>query len=77
MSRQESTMVLHLPTRFKFQGSAVTGSGLQINKLTKKNTEDNKDKEEDPSAAVIPTLAGIAEALPKISNIGHRIDITA
>jgi hypothetical protein len=41
----------------------------------KKNTEKTKDKEEGPSAAVIPTLAGIAESPDKISNTGRRINI--
>ena len=68
-------MVPHLPTRFKFQEKAMTGSGLQTNKLTKKNTEDTKDNEEGPSATVIPTLAGIAESPHKISNIDHHISI--
>jgi hypothetical protein len=70
MSRQESIMVLHLPTRFKFQEKAMTGCGID-----EKTIEETKDKKEDPSTAVIPILAGIAEPTHKISNIGRPINI--
>ncbi|MEX1350132.1 MAG: hypothetical protein AB1Z31_20630 [Desulfobacterales bacterium] len=62
------------------QDRSVAAQASQIEaearvELTKKNTEETKDKKEDPSAAVIPTLAGIAEPHHKISNIGRRINI--
>jgi hypothetical protein len=70
------------PTQPSAQDRSVAAQASQIEaearaELTKKNAEETKEKEEDPSAAVIPSLAGIAESPHKISNIGHRIDITA
>ena len=69
------------PTQPSAQDRSVAAQASQIEaearaELTKKNTEETKNKEEDPSAAVTPTLAGIAEPPHKISNIDHRINIT-
>ena len=69
------------PTQPSAQDRSVAAQASQIEaearaELTKKNTEETKNKEEDPSAAVTPTLAGIAEPPHKISNIGRRINIT-
>jgi hypothetical protein len=69
------------PTQPSAQDRSVAAQASQIEaeakaELTKKNTEGTNDKEEDPSAAVIPTLAGIAEPSHKISNIGRRINIS-
>jgi len=68
------------PTQPSAQDRSVAAQASQIEaearaELTKKNTEETKNKEEDPSAAVTPTLAGIAESPHKISNIGRRINI--
>ena len=69
------------PTQPSAQDRSVAAQASQIEaearaELTKKNTEETKDKEKDPSAAVIPTLAGTAEPPHKIANIGHHISIT-
>ena len=69
------------PTQPSAQDRSVAAQASQIEaearaELTKKNTEETKDKEKDPSAAVIPTLAEISELPHKISNIGHHISIT-
>ncbi len=69
------------PTQPSAQDRSVAAQASQIEaearaELTKKNTEGTKEKEEDPSAAVIPTLAGIAKSPHKISDIGHHISIT-
>jgi hypothetical protein len=63
------------------QDRSVAAQASQIEaearaELTKKNTAKASDQQEDQSAAVIPTLAGIAEPPHKISNIDRRIDIT-
>ena len=69
------------PTQPSAQDRSVAAQASQIEaearaELTKKNTEETKDKEKDPSAAVIPTLAEISELPHKISNIAHHISIT-
>jgi hypothetical protein len=69
------------PTQPSAQDRSVATRASQIEaearaELTKKDSEDTKDKEEDPSASVSPKLAGIAETPHKISSISHHISIT-
>ncbi|MGD1972769.1 MAG: putative metalloprotease CJM1_0395 family protein, partial [Desulfobacterales bacterium] len=69
------------PTQPSAQDRSVATQASQIEaearaELTKKDSEDTKDKEEDPSASVSPKLAGIAETPHKISSISHHISIT-